>query len=87
MLEVAGERMSQSGAILMWLAATIGKFAPKAEERFEALRWLFFDNHRFTNNYAMHRFQKSFTPRAVDRLFWLSCGRAWKVRSRSPTST
>ena len=65
-LEVAGQRMSQSGAILMWLAETHGRFAPKAEERFEALRWLFFDNHRFTNNYAMHRFQRSFTPRAVD---------------------
>jgi glutathione S-transferase len=27
-LEVDGERMSQSGAILMWLAETTGKFAP-----------------------------------------------------------
>ena len=57
MLEVAGKRMSQSGAILLWLAETTGKFAPANDERFEALRWLFFDNHRFSNNYAMHRFQ------------------------------
>src|SRR5712671_2626156 len=64
-LEVADKRMSQSGAILMWLAETVGKFAPTNDERFEALRWLFFDNHKFTNNYAMHRFQKSFTPRPV----------------------
>ena len=56
-LEVAGKRMSQSGAILLWLAETTGKFAPANDERFEALRWLFFDNHRFSNNYAMHRFQ------------------------------
>ena len=27
-LEVADKRMSQSGAILMWLAETVGKFAP-----------------------------------------------------------
>ena len=65
-LEVAGKRMSQSGAILMWLAETVGKFAPTHDERFEALRWLFFDNHKFTNNYAMHRVQNCFTPRAAD---------------------
>jgi glutathione S-transferase len=65
-LEVAGKRMSQSGAILMWLSETTGNFALKADERFEALRWLFFDNHRFTNNYAMHRVQNCFTPHAAD---------------------
>lgn len=62
-LEVNGRRMSQSGAILMWLAETTGKFAPgDDEERFEALRWILFDNHRFTANYAAHRLQHSFTP-------------------------
>jgi glutathione S-transferase len=54
--------MSQSGAILLWLSETTGKFAPIGEQRFEAMRWLFFDNHKFTNNYAMHRFQNSLTP-------------------------
>ena len=63
-LEVDGKRMSQSGAILMWLAETTGHFALKADEYFEALRWLFFDNHKFTNNYAMHRVQNCFTPTA-----------------------
>jgi hypothetical protein len=61
-LEVAGTRMSQSGAILLWLAETTGKFAPAATQRFETMRWLFFDNHKFTANYAMHRFQNSLTP-------------------------
>jgi glutathione S-transferase len=65
-LEVDGKRMSQSGAILLWLAETTGKFAPMRDQRFEAMRWLFFDNHKFTNNYAMHRFQNCLTPRAVD---------------------
>jgi len=64
-LEVAGRRMSQSGAILTWLAETTGKFAVSPDDRFEALRWMFFDNHKFTNNYAMHRFQRCFTPQPV----------------------
>lgn len=64
-LEVAGKRLSQSGAILMWLAETTGKFAFNADERFEALRWILFDNHKFTANYAMHRFQNSLTPQPV----------------------
>jgi glutathione S-transferase len=64
-LEVDGKRMSQSGAILMWLSETTGNFALNADERFEALRWLFFDNHKFTSNYAMHRFQRSLTPLPV----------------------
>jgi glutathione S-transferase len=64
-LEVAGRRMSQSGAILTWLAETTGKFAVHPDDRFEALRWMFFDNHKFTNNYAMHRFQRCFTPQPV----------------------
>lgn len=61
-LEVAGKRTSQSGAILSWLAETTGHFAPAEQERYEALRWVLFDNHKFTNNYAIHRFQKSFMP-------------------------
>jgi glutathione S-transferase len=65
-LEVDGQLMSQSGAILFWLAETTGKFAPiGAGERNEALRWILFDNHEFTNNYAMHRFQRSFVPEPV----------------------
>ena len=65
-LEMDGRRMSQSGAILIWLAETTGKFAPAgADERFEALRWILFDNHKFTANYAMHRFQNSLTPEPV----------------------
>jgi len=64
-LDVDGQRMSQSGMILLWLAETTGRFAPADSQRYEALRWLFFDNHKFTNNYAMHRFQRSFTPEPV----------------------
>jgi glutathione S-transferase len=64
-LEVDGQLMSQSGAILIWLAETTGKFAPRDDQRFEALRWILFDNHKFTANYAMHRFQNSLTAEPV----------------------
>jgi glutathione S-transferase len=61
---MAGECPSRARSCSGW--PTNGKFAPADDESFEARRWLFFDNHRFTNNYAMHRFQNSFTPRAAD---------------------
>ena len=55
-LEVDGKRMSQSGAILTWLAETHGVFGPaNDEEKFETLCWLLFDNHKFTGNFAAHR--------------------------------
>jgi len=61
-LEVDGRRMSQSGAILMWLAETHGVFGPDAEDRFEAMRWLLFDNHKFTGSFAPHRILLSMMP-------------------------
>ncbi len=62
-LELGGRRLSQSGAILMWLADTVGRFAPEgAEERFEAQRWILFDNHRFTGSFAPYRMQYSLLP-------------------------
>ena len=55
-LEVDGRHMSQSGAILVWLAETHGVFGPAgAEETFETMRWLLFDNHKFTGSFAQHR--------------------------------
>jgi glutathione S-transferase len=62
-LQVADRRLSQSGAILMWLAETTGKFAPESsDERLEAIRWVLFDNHKFTGNFATYRFQNSIVP-------------------------
>ncbi|MGE3064725.1 MAG: glutathione S-transferase family protein [Hyphomicrobiaceae bacterium] len=66
-LEAGGRRRTQSGAILTWLADTTGKFAPaNADARYEALRWMFFDNHKFTSYLATYRFLKSFLPQAPD---------------------
>ncbi len=56
-LEHGGRRLSQSGAILTWLAERTGRFGGRdAEERLEVLRWLLFDNHKFTSCFATLRF-------------------------------
>jgi glutathione S-transferase len=67
-LEVDGERMTQSGAILTWLAEHTGHFEPQGEKvRYEALRWILFDNHKFTSFNATHRFLRTFkTPAEPD---------------------
>lgn len=70
-----GERsLTQSGAILTYLADKHGKFGgASAEERLEILRWILFDNHKFTSYFAAFRFAKSWGPVAPDPavLAWL----------------
>ncbi|MGH6817115.1 MAG: glutathione S-transferase family protein [Hyphomicrobiaceae bacterium] len=64
-LETAGRKLAQSGVILTWLAERTGHFAPQGEaERLEALRWILFDNHKFTSYFATYRFLKSLAPQA-----------------------
>jgi glutathione S-transferase len=66
-LEADGKRLTQSGAILTWLAERHGNFAPaNPDERYEALRWILFDNHKFTANFATRRFLTCFAPHAPD---------------------
>jgi glutathione S-transferase len=56
-LEHRGRRFSQSGVILTWLADETGQFGPQDEaERLEILRWILFDNHKFTSYFATLRF-------------------------------
>jgi glutathione S-transferase len=59
-LEHAGRKHTQSGAILTFLSQALGRFA--AEDREEELRWLLFDNHKFTSYLATWRWLVSFTP-------------------------
>jgi len=53
-----GERkLSQSGVILDYLVEQTRKFGPKSEdERREILRWMLFDNHKFTSYIATLRY-------------------------------
>jgi glutathione S-transferase len=66
-LEHGGKKLTQSGVILSYLADKTGKFKPASEdERLEALRWILFDNHKFTSYFATYRFLKSLAPQAPD---------------------
>jgi glutathione S-transferase len=66
-LEVDGSKLTQSAAILLWLAEKHGAYGGgNADERQEVMRWLFFDNHKFTSYLASWRFAKSFMPTAPD---------------------
>ena len=59
-LEDGASKLAQSGVILSYLADKTGKFKPAGEaERLEALRWMLFDNHKFTGYFATYRFMKS----------------------------
>lgn len=66
-LEDGSLRLTQSGVILSYLADKHGAFAGEGEdERREVLRWLLFDNHKFTSYFASYRFAKAFAPKPPD---------------------
>ncbi len=66
-LDDGARRLTQSGVILTYLAAKHGAFGGESEdERLEVLRWLLFDNHKFTSYFASYRFMKAFGPAAPD---------------------
>jgi glutathione S-transferase len=66
-LEDGARRLAQSGAILSYLADKHGRFGGRdADERYEVLRWLLFDNHKFTSYFATYRFMKAFGATAPD---------------------
>ena len=55
-------KLSQSGVILTYLAERSGQFtASNANDRLEILRWILFDNHKFTSYLATYRFMRAFT--------------------------
>ena len=85
-LEIPGEggrRLSQSGAILDLLSRRLGVYAPQDEAaRTETLRWLLFDNHKFTAYTATYRFLRNFAQQpdpAVVQFFRARCEGAWSV--------
>jgi glutathione S-transferase len=63
----SGKKLTQSGVILTTLAEEHEGFGGRdADERREVLRWLFFDNHKFTSYFATWRFMKSFAAKEAD---------------------
>jgi glutathione S-transferase len=66
-LEDGDLKLSQSGVILDHLARRHGRFGGRDEdERREVLRWVLFDNHKFTSYLATYRFLKCFIPKEPD---------------------
>lgn len=66
-LEEGGRKLTQSAAIMLHLADRHGAYGGTTEdESQEVLRWLFFDNHKFTSYFATLRFMKSFAPTTPD---------------------
>ena len=62
-LEHGDRRLSQSGVIVSYLARHLGKFGAESEqEELEILRWMLFDNHKFTSYFATYRFLYSLAP-------------------------
>lgn len=84
-LDHAGLALSQSGVILDYLSGQLGRYGPESQaERLEILRWILWDNHKFTSYTATLRFLRCFVPEAqrnADVIAWLE-GRAraaWAV--------
>jgi glutathione S-transferase len=66
-LEFGDKKLTQSAVIMLFLADKHGSYCGQSEdERLEVLRWMFFDNHKFTSYLATLRFLKSFSPTAPD---------------------
>jgi glutathione S-transferase len=66
-LEDGALRLSQSGVILSHLARRHGRFGGDGEaQQREVLRWLLFDNHKFTSYFATYRWLVAFNEAAPD---------------------
>jgi len=62
-LEENGVRLTQTAPILLKLAEQYGRFGGEnAEEQFEILRWLFWDNQKLSGFMATYRYLRTFTP-------------------------
>lgn len=61
-LEDQGESLTQTGPILLRLADRYGRYGGVSEaERFEVLRWLFWDNQKLSAHMAAYRFLRTFS--------------------------
>lgn len=59
--------LSQSGAILHYLAKRFGTYgAVNEQEEYEILRWILFDNHKLTSYSATARFLRTFQKKSDD---------------------
>lgn len=54
--------LSQSGVILQWITDQTGKLGGAAEDRYEVLRWVLWDNHKLSSQVGATRFLMTFLP-------------------------
>lgn len=55
-------RLTQSGAIQLWITDRTGKFGGAEADRYEVLRWVLWDNHKLSSMAGMTRFLTNFLP-------------------------
>ncbi len=55
-------KLSQSGAIQHYITDKTGKLAGKPEDKYEVLRWVFWDNHKMSSQAGVTRFLMNFLP-------------------------
>lgn len=68
-LDDDGLRLTQSGLILTHLARKHGRFGGESEaQQREVLRWLLYDNHKFTSYFATYRFMYSLAEAAPNHM-------------------
>lgn len=68
-LEEDGISLTQTAPILLQLADRYGQYGGQiAKEKFEVLRWLFWDNHKLSGYMATYRYHRTFTPRPDPRV-------------------
>lgn len=61
-LRIGGQLFTQSGVMLTHLAKLTGQMAGDAGQEEEVLRWLFWDNHKFSGQIGTTRFLLNFVP-------------------------
>jgi glutathione S-transferase len=75
--------LTQSGAILFYLARRFKKFAPRSEAKeYEVLRWILFDNHKLSSYTGTERFMRHFRGKKGDpaaEFIYNRARDAWKV--------
>jgi glutathione S-transferase len=72
-LEEDGVRLTQTAPILLMLAERYGRFGGETPaQKFEVLRWLFWDNHKLTGYMATYRFQRASRRRPIRRCWPIS---------------
>ena len=54
--------LTQSGAIQQYVSDKSGKLSGPTEDRYEILRWMFFDNHKMSSQAGNTRFMMNFLP-------------------------